>query len=1190
MYVEGARTLQQHSDLTYDSYGNLTSRKDYIFEPGGSVNTNDYVRTDYVYNTGAHSGMSAGSVVMETRRYTSANEYISDSYTYDAYGRVLSRANAADDAESFTYDAVGRVLTHTNFDGTSSSNVYDDAQNTLTATNEGGYSTRYSYDAFGNISSVMDMERGETLLELTYDNLLRISTSNAIQSDGSGSKTDYTYDALNRATSAKTYDASGALLKHEITEYTDYIASFTRLVTKTVVGSAAENAPSIITKTYIDGAGKTLREGGVIGGQELMTEYSYDAKGNVIQTKDAAGNISTAEYGYFGQTSATDPAGAAAYMTYNSLGLQIESKSPAPNDSGNLLSTTTRYDLLGRVLQVETPSIEQNGTAYTAKSLYEYDVLGNVTLQKIQNNAPGESISYSETAYEYDDMSRLLGVVSYNGSAIDSAVKYAYDALGNKLSMTTGLSLLTANDGVTTLYEYDHLGQLTELIYPVGMSESYEYDLSGNLTSKTDRNGNATENSYDGLNRLVDVHVKLSDNSYAPEFLTTGHNLNGTKASEENETLEVSFEYDALGRMTKQTEVPSASANSGSGAEVVKQYGYNSLGLTESFALSIDGGSAGVTEYEYDNCGRLVIVYFGDVIQAQYSYYPNGARKQLVEGGSAGSGNAIVTDYVFEPSGALRQLMNRLGSSGGELLSSYTYTHSVNGLQLTKTDHEGVTTAYTYDGLGRLLTETTSDGETDIGYTYDRRGNRAAMTNSNDSTVYTYDANNRLTETIKNGSVVTIFTYDDNGNLLREQSDGAPMTAYLQGFSGDPDRKLTVNRYDGFNRLAASNTGKGNAYFAYRPDGLRHAKQTDSSMTVHIWNGQNMAAELGADGELVATYIRGVNLIAAADESGTNSESELTYYLYNGHGDVVQLVCNGDVVKEYEYDAFGVETDIDDNDTNPFRYCAEYYDHETNTYYLRARNYNPEMSRFFAEDPIREGLNWYSYCYNDPITFIDPSGCIPTAEEAASMAQHVYDPVDGDFILLGGWYLVEIYVNDESLSLGIYARELNGSIEYALVSKGTGSWSLFDSDLWNNLGQPLGLSKDVKDSIAYATDFVGAHKESEVTMVGHSKGGAEAVINAIAADTNCITFNSMTPNLNAYSIETPEGVRIKLSEKAKSHLGSLTHYVVKGDPLNSIFGEVPVGETRYLSATTHGSPHAMSTVIVKLMQAKIAMA
>jgi len=76
----------------------------------------------------------------------------------------------------------------------------------------------------------------------------------------------------------------------------------------------------------------------------------------------------------------------------------------------------------------------------------------------------------------------------------------------------------------------------------------------------------------------------------------------------------------------------------------------------------------------------------------------------------------------------------------------------------------------------------------------------------------------------------------------------------------------------------------------------------------------------------------------------------------------------------YEYDAFGNERNPEKGDENPFRYCGEYLDLETNTYYLRARSYNPVIGRFLSEDQIRSGENWYIYANNNPIKFIDPDG------------------------------------------------------------------------------------------------------------------------------------------------------------------------------------------------------------------------
>lgn len=109
----------------------------------------------------------------------------------------------------------------------------------------------------------------------------------------------------------------------------------------------------------------------------------------------------------------------------------------------------------------------------------------------------------------------------------------------------------------------------------------------------------------------------------------------------------------------------------------------------------------------------------------------------------------------------------------------------------------------------------------------------------------------------------------------------------------------------------------------------------------------------------------------------------LLYNLYINivHGNVVNLTdSTGAVTKTYKYDAFGVEKNIDNSDTNAFRYCGEYYDTETGTIYLRARYYDPEIGRFISrdsfagknEDPL--SLNLYTYCHNNPIAYSDPSG------------------------------------------------------------------------------------------------------------------------------------------------------------------------------------------------------------------------
>ena len=530
-----------------------------------------------------------------------------------------------------------------------------------------------------------------------------------------------------------------------------------------------------------------------------------------------------------------------------------------------------------------------------------------------------------------------------------------------------------------TKYVYDTKNRLISYTDPEGRTETYTYDCNSNLTKTVDKNGNTLKNTYDNQNRLTERTAK--EKKTGKETVHTyRYNAYGDVAVQDD----TQFVYgDVSGQVTKETTKLTKNK------DVVKNYTYDSKGNKSTFSVKAGEDTKLSLSYEYDGSSRLISVKDSEGNRAvSYAYDTEGSLSERQ------AANGLKTTYGYDYQNRLTSMTNETGKG---VVSKYSSTYLKNGQKAeevsTVMDKNGKSTkktaAYTYDMLGRITRETKT-GKEDISYTYDANNNRKQMTIGNKTTAYRYNKNDELlrtdtlhTDTEKND--VVIYKNDKNGNQLAtvnrsEIPAEAKDTSYIDVDVTLGDNQLNdnvVNHYNALNQLTETLTKNYKVSFTYDAEGLRTGKTVNGEKTIYVWDGDQMVMELSKGGAVQKRYIRGNDLVYA--DKGENTEK--MYYVTDMHGNVVQLLDeSGNVTKTYEYDSFGNEVKPEKKDENPYRYCGEYYDKETEEVYLRARYYEPSVGRFITRDTYTGesdeplSLHLYTYCENDGVNAWDPSG------------------------------------------------------------------------------------------------------------------------------------------------------------------------------------------------------------------------
>ena len=135
----------------------------------------------------------------------------------------------------------------------------------------------------------------------------------------------------------------------------------------------------------------------------------------------------------------------------------------------------------------------------------------------------------------------------------------------------------------------------------------------------------------------------------------------------------------------------------------------------------------------------------------------------------------------------------------------------------------------------------------------------------------------------------------------------------------------------------------------------------------------------GGTTSVVATNTFEINgLVSRNDSSGTN------FYAFDPQGSTAERVdSSGTLVSSDCYNAWGTASTTA-SAAVVFGYIAQwgyYTDAETGLVLCTHRYYDPAHGRWLTRDPIgyAGGINVYSYCEDEPVGLIDPTGtcCIP---------------------------------------------------------------------------------------------------------------------------------------------------------------------------------------------------------------------
>ncbi|HEX3047112.1 MAG TPA: polymorphic toxin-type HINT domain-containing protein, partial [Bacillota bacterium] len=341
-----------------------------------------------------------------------------------------------------------------------------------------------------------------------------------------------------------------------------------------------------------------------------------------------------------------------------------------------------------------------------------------------------------------------------------------------------------------------------------------------------------------------------------------------------------------------------------------------------------------------------------------------------------------------------------------------------------------------------------------LNYGYDSVGNITQIGND----YYNYDGMNRLTwagdsSTSRTGNGVA-WTYDITGNMMGKESylGGASQgnvafgydlanrlwsmgsKSYMNDNAGNRVGKTDTSAwgyiYDGENRLKqVTRNGIDILDNSYDGSGVRVKEVKGGQTTYFVYQGNNPLLEyIPSDGSY-KYFIYAGNKLVAEETNG------VVKYYHGDHLGSTRLVtdASGVVVASYKFKPYGEREAYSGSFSTDYQFTGKPGIDEVGLSYFGARFYDPETGRFLSVDPGRQGLNWYAYCANNPLKYVDPNGRAYELTKTWAATGWVAAAADGplpvgDAVYVGG--IVVLAVGETCATYGPQIMQFLDANEY----------------------------------------------------------------------------------------------------------------------------------------------------------------